>query len=148
MSRIRGRNTGPERHLAQLLAAGGVEFRQHERSLPGCPDLVFPVEHVAVFINGDFWHGWRFPRWAHRLSAFWRKKIAETRRRDVRSARRLGRAGWRVIRIWEHQVEQDSVACVVRIARTIGGPEWNWEAIGAKHRELPQLRRRNRLPKP
>jgi DNA mismatch endonuclease, patch repair protein len=148
MSRIKGRNTTPEIRMAQLLTAGGVEFSQHGRHLPGCPDLVFSEEHVVVFINGDFWHGWRFPSWAHRLSAFWRKKIEETRRRDSRIVRRLGRAGWRVIRIWEHQVEGDSVACVDRIARVVGGSEWDWNAIGAKHRELPLLKRRNRLPKP
>ena len=57
MSRIRGTNTSPERYVFTLLRAAGVKFHKHDGTLPGCPDLVFRRERVAVFIDGDFWHG-------------------------------------------------------------------------------------------
>ena len=115
MSRIRGRDTGPERKVAEGLRAEGLAFECHTTDLPGRPDFVFRTKRVAVFIDGDFWHGWRFPVWRDKLSEAWEAKIATNRRRDVRNHRRLRRAGWTVVRIWEHQVERDLAACMRRI---------------------------------
>lgn len=105
MSRNRGKNTSPERYVHELAEAAGLSFLKHEDSLPGKPDLVFGEQRLAVFIDGDFWHGWRFPIWEHRLSEFWREKIRKNRERDRRNFRKLRRMGWRVLRLWEHQVE-------------------------------------------
>jgi G:T-mismatch repair DNA endonuclease (very short patch repair protein) len=52
-------------------------------SLPGRPDMVFLSAAVAVFIDGDFWHGWQFPRWRNRLSPAWKEKIERNRNRHV-----------------------------------------------------------------
>src|SRR5712692_1711575 len=95
MSRIKGKNTTPERYLCALLRASGVRFHQHDRALPGRPDFVFPDGRVAVYVDGDFWHGWRFPRWQHRLARFWRDKIAGNRERDARNFRKFRRKGWK-----------------------------------------------------
>jgi DNA mismatch endonuclease, patch repair protein len=119
MSRIRSRNTKPELVVRRLTHARGLRFRIHERSLPGCPDLTFAAVKVAVFIDGDFWHGWRFPQWHGKLSPYWQSKIAGNRRRDQSSFRRLRRSGWTVIRIWEHEVEADPAECVDRIERSV-----------------------------
>jgi DNA mismatch endonuclease (patch repair protein) len=148
MSRIKGKNTTPERYIRSLLRAGGLRFRQHDRTLAGCPDFIFPEAKVAVFVNGDFWHGWRFPIWRHKLRAFWRNKIGGNRERDRRTFRMLRRLGWNVLRIWEHQVETDVVACVQRIARATGRNSLNLKSIRRQLRRMPPLRRRNRLPKP
>jgi len=115
MARIKGKDTGPERIVAAGLAALGLPFDQHVADLPGRPDFVFRDAKLAVFVDGSFWHGWRFPLWKHKLAAKWRNKIAATRRRDRRNFSRLRRAGWRVIRIWEHQVEMSPANCVARI---------------------------------
>jgi DNA mismatch endonuclease (patch repair protein) len=115
MSRIKGRNTGPERALFAELRRQGVYFAKHPRRLPGRPDIVFRKAMLAVFIDGDFWHGWRFPLWQHKLSPKWREKIAATRYRDSLNFRQLRRLGWKVIRIWEHQIERDPERCVNRI---------------------------------
>jgi len=115
MSRIRGKNTSPERILCQELRRRRVYFAAHPKDLPGRPDVVFRRIKLAVFIDGDFWHGWRFPLWEHKLSPKWREKIAATRERDQRNFRRLRRLGWTVIRIWEHQIESDSLSCLKRI---------------------------------
>jgi DNA mismatch endonuclease, patch repair protein len=115
MARIRGSNTGPENTLASLLAAKGIAFRRHAVELPGRPDFVFQRSRLAVFVDGDFWHGWRFPLWRHKLSEKWAAKIHANRARDRRNHRRLRRSGWVVLRIWEHEIENSPSRCVQRI---------------------------------
>jgi DNA mismatch endonuclease (patch repair protein) len=115
MARIKGKNTGPERLLREALSADGMRCEYHAKDLLGRPDLVFRDCRVAVFVDGDFWHGWRFSIWRDKLSAKWEKKIESNRRRDSRVHRSLRRAGWRVLRIWEHQIERDLHACVRRV---------------------------------
>jgi DNA mismatch endonuclease (patch repair protein) len=115
MSRIRGRDTKPELAIAELLRANGLDFESHARDLPGRPDFVFRPEHVAVFCDGDFWHGWRFPLWRLKLNEKWETKIEGNRRRDARNHRALRREGWIVVRLWEHQIERDLDACLERV---------------------------------
>lgn len=115
MARIKGKNTGPEQQMAAALAARNLSWESHARDLPGRPDFVFREQRVAVFVDGDFWHGWRFPQWRSKLSEKWEAKIDGNRRRDVRNHRRLRRKGWTVVRLWEHQVAKDIDACVARI---------------------------------
>lgn len=123
MSRIRSRNTLPEMILRRLLHGAGLRFRLHVSTLAGKPDLVFQSSRVVVFIDGDFWHGWRFSVWQSKLAPYWRQKIADNRARDVRNIRRLRRQGWLVIRIWEHQVERDAQACLERVVAAIQSSE-------------------------
>lgn len=148
MSKIRGKNTTPERYMGVLLRAAGLHFRQHDNSLPGRPDLVFPEAKVAVFVDGDFWHGWRFPLWKHKLAPFWSSKIAKNRSRDTRNYRKLSRIGWNVVRIWEHEVETDPVRAARRIVQAVGAQHVSWSRVEAQLRSLPPLKRRPRLPKP
>lgn len=147
MSRIRSKNTGPERAIVVLLNAAGAVFEQHCKDLPGCPDIVFREHRIAVFVDGDFWHGWRFPIWKHRLSEKWRTKIAETRRRDKRVHGSLRRKGWHVIRIWEHSVEENRLECVKKILESLHVTTFNWKCIVETEASLPKMIRRNRLPR-
>ena len=115
MSRIRGRDTGPEMALAQELLLLGCNWEGHARDLPGRPDFVFRDQMVAVFVDGDFWHGWRFSIWRDKLSEKWDAKIDGNRQRDRRNHQRLRRMGWMVVKIWEHQVEKDAAECAQRV---------------------------------
>lgn len=115
MSRIKGRDTGPERAMASAFAARGLIWESHVRELPGRPDFVFRADRVAVFVDGDFWHGWQFPRWREKLSDTWEAKIDATRRRDTRNHRHLRRMGWTVVRIWEHEIERSPDRCAARV---------------------------------
>ena len=115
MSQIKSRNTSPERIICSGLRRAGLRFSRHLRSLPGSPDIVFSSARLAIFIDGDFWHGWRFPLWKHKLSDSWQLKIEKNRLRDRRNMKQLRFAGWKVIRIWEHQVEQCPQKCIDRI---------------------------------
>ena len=148
MSRIRSTDTAPERYVDTLLKAVPVAYERHAGDLPGRPDFVFRDQQIAVFVDGDFWHGWRLPVWQHRLSEKWQAKIGENRRRDTRNHQKLRRMKWTVIRIWEHQIETNVVRCVVRIVEALQLPRIDRDAIETAYAGLPPLRRRNRLPKP
>jgi DNA mismatch endonuclease, patch repair protein len=115
MSRIKGRDTGPERIVGDAFRQMGFSWDGHPRDLPGRPDFVFRDARVAVFVDGDFWHGWRFPAWRHKLSEEWEIKLEANLKRDYRNRRQLRRLGWTVIRIWEHQIERDLAGCVSKV---------------------------------
>lgn len=119
MSNVKLKDGSLEMIVRSELHKRGYRFRKHVKSLPGSPDAVFPKEKVAVFIDGDFWHGYRFPAWEHKLKDFWKEKISENRRRDQRNFRKLRRMGWRVIRIWQHEIKQNPESCIDRIISTL-----------------------------
>jgi DNA mismatch endonuclease (patch repair protein) len=123
MSRVKNRDTDIERLVRSELHRRGYRFRKHLRALPGTPDIVFPKPKVVVFIDGDFWHGYRFPQWEFTLSDFWRKKIRKNRDRDRKNFAKLRQMGWRVIRLWKHQVKRDLDGCVIRVSRVLDGSE-------------------------
>lgn len=115
MARVRRADTAPELAVGRALTRLRLRYRKHVVGLPGKPDIVFPRRKVAIFVDGDFWHGWRFPLWKDRMSEFWQIKIAANRTRDQRNMRRLRNAGWKVLRLWEHQIESDLDRCILRI---------------------------------
>lgn len=119
MAAVKSKDTKPERLVRSALHRRGLRFRKHVKALPGKPDIVFPTVKVAVFIDGDFWHGYRFRTWVHKISPFWQEKIASNRARDARNFRELRRTGWRVVRIWQHEIKADLDACVGRVARAV-----------------------------
>lgn len=119
MSRVRSFDTAPERIFRSALHQRGLRFRKHVASLPGRPDVVFSSARVAVFVDGRFWHGYRLPRWKAALPPFWQEKIEKNRRRDRRNFARLRRAGWIVIRIWDHDLDRRLGACVDRVVTAL-----------------------------
>lgn len=115
MSRIRGRDTKPEIKLRKALWARGIRYRLYA-SLPGKPDLVFHGRKLVVFVDGCFWH--RCP--AHYTPPksnrdFWEEKIRKNVERDERINSQLHDMGWRVLRIWEHEIKQDINGCVKKV---------------------------------
>ena len=104
MSRVRAKDTTPERRVRSLAHRLGYRFRLHRRSLPGCPDLVFPSRKIALFVHGCFWHGHACAR-GDRLPStnveYWKNKIARNKVRHDRHADDLRELGWRVLVIWE-----------------------------------------------
>lgn len=106
MSRIRDAgNKGTELRLIEVFRAHGITGWRRGSKLPGRPDFVFQWLKVVVFVDGCFWHG--CPRHATQPktnAAFWREKIAANKARDRRINCALNAAGWRVLRIWEHEL--------------------------------------------
>lgn len=120
MKRVKLKDGSLEKLVQRELRSKGLKFRRHIRTLPGSPDIVFPKEKVAVFVDGDFWHGWRLPAWEHKLSKFWRDKLRANRARDQRNFRRLRADGWKVIRIWQHELKSAGCEnCVRRIVHVL-----------------------------
>jgi DNA mismatch endonuclease, patch repair protein len=115
MSRVKVRGTNLELPIRSQLVKHGLKFRINVPTLPGKPDIVFPVEKLAIFLDGDFWHGYRFPKWRATVSNFWQEKIGKNRNRDRRNFARLRKMGWRVLRIWQHQIKRDPTLCVEKI---------------------------------
>lgn len=107
MARIRGKDTRPERIVRSLLHKLGYRFRLHARDLPGRPDVVFRSRQVAVFIHGCFWHrhdcGAAYT--PKTRSEFWKQKFKDNIRRDYQARMQLESSGWRVVVVWECQVE-------------------------------------------
>ena len=116
MSRIRGKNTGPEKTVRSLLHSLGYRYRLHVNDLPGCPDIVLPKYKALIFVHGCFWHmhSCRFGRVTPKTNAkFWQKKRTGNVERD-KQQRRLLRRAWAVLTVWECQTRD-----VKKLSRTL-----------------------------
>ncbi|QOF94931.1 DNA mismatch endonuclease Vsr [Novacetimonas hansenii] len=122
MSRIRGRNTGPEIRLRSLLHRAGFRFRLHVKDLPGKPDIVLPRYHTAIFVHGCFWHrhaGCRNTTMPSTRTEFWQKKFDGNVERDRCNRVALEGAGWTVITVWECDLKADALRIVNRLSSEI-----------------------------
>lgn len=110
MSTIRGRrNKSTELALVAIFRLHGITGWRRHLNLPGRPDFVFRRDRLVIFVDGCFWHG--CPAHSRHVSAsgkYWIEKIARNRERDRRVRRVLRASGWRVIRIWEHDLRYPS----------------------------------------
>jgi DNA mismatch endonuclease (patch repair protein) len=119
MSRIRGRNTGPELRLRSLLHREGFRFRLHVKQLPGHPDIVLPRYRTAIFVHGCFWHrhpGCRNATTPSTRREFWQEKFDGNISRDLRNRAALEAAGWTVLTVWECELKADAKGVVRRLA--------------------------------
>jgi len=112
MSRIRGRgNRGTELLFARLMRAAGMAGWRRHLPLAGRPDFAFRRQRVVVFIDGCFWH--QCPRCSNMPATnrpFWQAKLSANVARDRRVTRELRGSGWRVVRIWEHELRAPAAA--------------------------------------
>ena len=123
MSRIRGADTKPELFVRRALHAIGYRFRTHVRDLPGRPDLVFTKRHAVIFVHGCFWHrhGCRKTYSPKSRQEFWQEKFRGNVTRDTRNQNLLADAGWRVLIVWECEIESDPTT-LDRIVDFLGPP--------------------------
>jgi DNA mismatch endonuclease (patch repair protein) len=131
MAKVRGRgNLTTEQALAKVFRAEGWSGWRRQRTIGGRvaagtrfrvrPDFVFAARRLAVFVDGCFWHG--CPRHGTRPqghAAFWRAKFRRNRARDRRDTLRLRRAGWRVLRLWEHELKPKARAALLAKLRRV-----------------------------
>lgn len=108
MAQIKGKDTLPELAVRSMAHRMGFRFRLRSASLPGRPDLVFPRLGRVVFVHGCFWHGHRC-REGRRVpksnQSYWIGKIASNKARDNRAQRKLRRADWEILVVWECQLK-------------------------------------------
>jgi DNA mismatch endonuclease (patch repair protein) len=104
MSRIKATDTKPEMLVRRFLHANGIRYRLHNKNLPGKPDLTLTKLRTVIFVNGCFWHGHKgckyFVMPKTRIQ-WWKEKIEETKRRDLKSMIELKEIGWDIMIIWE-----------------------------------------------
>lgn len=122
MSLIRSQgNMATEIKLIRLMKQWKIGGWRRHQNLPGRPDFAFPKQRVLVFVDGCFWHGcplhFRTPK---SNSSTWRKRIQTNVSRDKRISRSLRSSGWRVLRIWQHDLRGDSQKIRARINRALG----------------------------
>ena len=104
MSRIRGKDTTPEKRVRSLLHRMGYRFRLHVRELPGRPDIVLPKYRAVVFVHGCYWHRHPGCKYAYTPKSrvdFWLQKFEDNVRRDRASSKALTELGWSVCVVWE-----------------------------------------------
>lgn len=120
MARIRGTNTQPELVIRRGLWRAGLRYRLHLKTVGGRADLCVPAARLAVFIDGCFWHGcpdhYVHPR---SRSDFWDRKLRENVDRDRRQTLALEKAGWRVLRVWEHRIAEGPEKVLDEILATL-----------------------------
>ncbi|WP_308494045.1 very short patch repair endonuclease [Microbacterium terrisoli] len=123
MKSNRGRDTSPELAIRRRLHAQGLRYRVSIRPLSNIrrtADIVFTRAHVAVFIDGCFWHGCPAHYQApvnHR--GYWADKRARNHERDLETTALLYEAGWTVLRFWEHDVLRDPDAVATAIGEAV-----------------------------
>ena len=119
MSQIKSKDTTPEIAVRKLIWKKGYRYRIGH-GLMGKPDMVFPFYGIAVFIDGCFWHGCpKHCRMPSSNVSYWKQKIYGNKKRDKKINRQLKKEGWKVIRIWEHDIKKGSEKSVKRITRHI-----------------------------
>lgn len=119
MSAVKSKDTKPELALRKELWRRRLQYRKNYKKLPGKPDIVFPRVRLAVFCDGDFWHGhnWAIRGYGslenelRRYSKPWAEKITRNVQRDKQINRELQALGWRVLRIWESDIKADVKRC-------------------------------------
>ena len=113
MSHIRSRDMKPEMAVRRLLHSMGYRYRLHRNDLPGKPDLVFPGRRKAIFVHGCFWHQHpdsrcKIVRRPKSNLEYWLPKLERTVARDVKNQAQLRKLGWKVLVIWECEIERDT----------------------------------------
>lgn len=118
MSRVKLKSGKAEVLLAKALWHEGYRYIKNDKRLPGSPDIAILKYHIAVFVDGEFWHGkdWniRKPK-LRRNRDYWIEKIEENIARDTRNDMALLEVGWTAVHFWEKEVLKDLAKCVVAV---------------------------------
>lgn len=119
MSSIRSKNTKIEIKLKKQLEKSGVVFEMHPR-MTGNPDFIIPENKIAIFADGSFWHGYRVGDIKlSKMSKYWMEKINRNKRRMKEVNKQLEKEGWRVIRFWEHDIENNIDNCMKKFSTAL-----------------------------
>lgn len=118
----KSKDTLPERLLRSALWKTGIKgYRKHLRHLPGCPDITFPRYRIAIFVQGCFWH--LCPKCNIPIpktnTLYWKEKLRRNKERDRRIFKKLKKAGWMPISIWECEVSDSVKRCISKICQII-----------------------------
>lgn len=122
MSNVKLKNGNAESALAKALWKENIRYRKNYKKLPGSPDIAITKSKVAIFVDGEFWHGYDWENKKNRLknnSDYWIEKIEENIARDKRNDILLNDMDWVVLHFWEKEVKQSLNDCVTKILQII-----------------------------
>ena len=122
MSRVKLKRGDAETELAKMLWHEGYRYRLNYKKLPGSPDIAIQKYHVAVFVDGEFWHGFEWEKRKPKLKRnreYWIEKIEENIARDQHVDQELNVIGWTPIHFWSKDVQKDLSGCVKAIKKMI-----------------------------
>ena len=116
MSCIKSVNTSLEISFKKLLSRNKIKgFRKHPKML-GNPDFACTKKKVAIFIDGDFWHGYNWKKLGKiPPKKYWQAKIERNIQRDKKYTKQLKKEGWNVLRLWEHDVKKKPIKCLEKV---------------------------------
>ena len=115
MQRIKSIDTKAEVQFRKSLWARGVRYRKNNRSLPGNPDICISKQKIAIFIDGEFWHGFDWENKKQKIKAnrdYWISKIEKNIERDKNTGLLLEKDGWTVLRFWEREIKKKPTECL------------------------------------
>ena len=118
MKKIKSQNSKAEILLRRSLWKQGFRYRILNSKIAGKPDIVFLKNKLAIFIDGDFWHGFEWEKKKKNLKSnlkYWIPKIERNIQRDIEVNNLLENQGWQVLRFWEHQVLNETENCIIKI---------------------------------
>ena len=118
MSRIKSKNTSIEVILRKALWRAGIRYRKNYNKLPGSPDIAITKYQIAIFCDGEFWHGKDWVQKRHSIRSnrdYWIQKIERNRERDRRNEWALNCLGWIVLRFWGQEIKKDMAGCIKEI---------------------------------
>jgi len=121
MSKIRSKNTKFEVLVFRELRKRGIYFQKHYKRAAGNLDIALPRKKKAVFIDGDFWHGYQFSKLKKRLpKKYWLAKIERNIKRDRKNRAQLRKKGWKVLKVWEHELNKNFEKSIKKIIEFLG----------------------------
>lgn len=124
MSKIRGKNTKPELTFRKALWAAGYRYRIDYKKLMGKPDIVLKKYKTAIFIDGEFWHGYQWEERKTNIKSnreFWIPKIERNIQRDAEVNQELRRLGYTVFRFWQKEVDKNLEECLNTVINHLKG---------------------------
>ncbi len=122
MAKIKSKNGFSEVLLAKSLWHEGIRYRKNYKKLPGSPDIAITSKHIAIFVDGEFWHGFDWENSQRRIKAnreYWINKIEKNMARDKRNDELLHEMGWLVLHFWDAEVKKHPDECVKKILLAI-----------------------------
>ncbi len=120
MQANKGRGTKPELAMGRLLWSCGIRYRKHPGDVAGRPDFCIRKYRLAIFVDGEFWHGRDWEKRKKSLNAnreFWIKKIERNINRDIKVTQQLESTGWKVFRFWETDIKKHPGQCLSAVLR-------------------------------
>lgn len=135
MAAVKSKDTKPELRLRKELWRRGLRYRKNCGEVIGKPDIIFPWYKIAVFCDGEFWHGYDWEKNKSRIKSntkYWHAKINRNMERDNEVNIRLQREGWILLRYWEHQIRKNLSECADEIEAIVREKKAEYAAWNAK----------------